>query len=98
MMLASMIPPTHKEFFASFQQFFSFLFFSSFAFTFLFSSSETPIRLARANMAASRLSPNSNYLPNDVTLAELFKYEQSLARETAKNTRTYSSISTSAES
>ena len=37
-------------------------------------------------------------LPTDVTLAELFKYEQSLARETAKNTRTYSSISTSAES
>jgi hypothetical protein len=65
---------------------------------FFFSSSETPIRLARANMAASRLSPNSNYLPNDVTLAELFKYEQSLAKETAKNTRTYSSISTSAES
>jgi len=49
-------------------------------------------------MAASRLSPNSSYLPNDVTLAELFKYEQSLAKETAKNTRTYSSISTSAES
>ncbi len=67
-------------------------------FLFLFLSSETPIRLARANMAASRLSPNSNYLPNDVTLAELFKYEQSLAKETAKNTRTYSSISTSAES
>lgn len=63
-----------------------------------FLSSETPIRLARANLAASRLSPNSNYLPNDVTLAELFKYEQSLARETAKNTRTYSTISTSAES
>ncbi|CAF1116738.1 unnamed protein product [Adineta steineri] len=61
-------------------------------------SSETPIRLARANMAASRLSPNSAYLPNDVTLAELFKYEQSLAKETAKNTRTYSSISTTAES
>ena len=49
-------------------------------------------------MAASRLSPNSTYLPTDVTLAELFKYEQSLAKETAKTTRTYSSISTSAES
>ncbi|CAF4133646.1 unnamed protein product [Rotaria socialis] len=61
-------------------------------------SSEASIRLARANMAASRFSPTSNYLPNDVTLAELFKYEQSLAKETAKNTRTYSSISTSAES
>ncbi|CAF0791943.1 unnamed protein product [Rotaria sp. Silwood1] len=61
-------------------------------------SSEASIRLARANMAASRYSPNSNYLPNDVTLAELFKYEQSLAKETAKNTRAYSSLSTSAES
>ncbi|CAF2306884.1 unnamed protein product [Rotaria sp. Silwood2] len=61
-------------------------------------SSEASIRLARANMAASRFSPNSNYLPNDVTLAELFKYEQSLAKETAKNTRAYSSLSTSAES
>ncbi|CAF1255749.1 unnamed protein product [Adineta steineri] len=53
-------------------------------------SSETPIRLARANMAASRLesySGKKTYLPNDVTLAELFKYEQSLAKETAKNTR-----------
>jgi hypothetical protein len=49
-------------------------------------------------MAASRLSPNPTYLPNDVTRAELFKYEQSLAKETAKNNRTYSSISTSAES
>ena len=49
-------------------------------------------------MAASRLSPNSNYLPNDVTLAELFKYEQSLAKETAKNNRIYSTLSTSAES
>jgi hypothetical protein len=61
-------------------------------------NSETSIRLSRANMAASRLSPDSSYLPNDITLAELFKYEQSLAKETAKNTRTYSSISTSAES
>ena len=61
-------------------------------------SSETPIRLARANLAASRHSPNSAYLPTDVTLAELFKYEQSLARETAKNHRTYASLSASAES
>ncbi len=51
--------------------------------------------MARENLAASR---KPSYLPNDVTLAELFKYEQSLAKETAKNTRTYSSISTSAES
>ena len=48
--------------------------------------------------AAARISPNSNYLSPEVTLAELFKYEQSLAKETAKNHRTYSSISTSAES
>jgi hypothetical protein len=41
-------------------------------------------------MAASRLQSYSgmkNYLPNDVTLAELFKYEQSLAKETANNNR-----------
>jgi hypothetical protein len=49
-------------------------------------------------MAASRQSPHSQtqeYLPNDVTLAELFKYEQSLAKEAAKNNRhIYSSIKT----
>ncbi|CAF1070612.1 unnamed protein product, partial [Adineta ricciae] len=53
-------------------------------------SSETSIRLARANMAASRLESYSGmktYLPTDVTLAELFKYEQSLAKETAKSNR-----------
>lgn len=50
-------------------------------------SSETSIRLARANLAASRSSERKTYLPNDVTLAELFKYEQSLAKEAAKSNR-----------
>ncbi|CAF3459631.1 unnamed protein product [Rotaria socialis] len=65
-------------------------------------SSETSIRLARANMAASRLSPymeKKNYVPNNVTLAELFKYEQSLTKEAAKNCRrTYSNSKTTTES
>ncbi|CAF5141536.1 unnamed protein product, partial [Rotaria magnacalcarata] len=63
---------------------------------------ETSIRLARANMAASRLSPymeKKNYVPNNVTLAELFKYEQSLTKEAAKNCRrTYSNSKTITES
>jgi len=54
---------------------------------FFFISSETSIRLARANLAASRRSEKKPYLPKDVTLAELFKYEQSLAKETAKSYR-----------
>jgi len=56
--------------------FFSFLVFS-----------ETSIRLAQANLAASRYSERKTYLSNDVTLAELFKYEQSLAKEAAKTNR-----------
>ncbi|CAF0856701.1 unnamed protein product, partial [Didymodactylos carnosus] len=40
---------------------------------------EASIRLARAN----RISPSNHrtYLPHDITLAELFKYEESLAKE-----------------
>jgi hypothetical protein len=38
-------------------------------------------------MAASRSSERKTYLSNDVTLAELFKYEQSLAKEAAKSNR-----------
>ncbi|CAF4111642.1 unnamed protein product, partial [Rotaria sp. Silwood2] len=64
--------------------------------------SETPIRLARANMAASRLSPRlekKSYVSNNVTLAELFKYEQSLTKEAAKNNRNiYSNTKTISES
>ncbi|CAF0928389.1 unnamed protein product [Rotaria sordida] len=64
--------------------------------------SETPIRLARANMAASRLSPrleNKTYISNNVTLAELFKYEQSLTKEATKNHRNiYSNTKTTSES
>lgn len=50
--------------------------------------SETSIRLARATMAATRHSSYSekkSYLPHDVTLAELFKYEQLLTKQAAKN-------------
>lgn len=62
--------------------------FSSLGFaSFFSSSSETSIRLARANLAASRSSERKTYLPTDVTLAELFKYEQSLAKEAAKSNR-----------
>ncbi|CAF3616162.1 unnamed protein product [Rotaria sp. Silwood1] len=64
--------------------------------------SETPIRLARANMAASRLSPRlekKTYMSNNVTLAELFKYEQSLTKEAEKNNRNiYSNTKTTSES
>ncbi len=38
-------------------------------------------------MAASRSSERKTYLSNDVTLAELFKYEQLLAKEAAKSNR-----------
>jgi hypothetical protein len=59
-----------------------------FILSFFFSiSSETSIRLSRANTAASHYSERKTYLPNDVTLAELFKYEQSLAKEAAKTNR-----------
>lgn len=56
----------------------------NFFFILFFCFSETSIRLARENLAASR---KPSYLPNDVTLAELFKYEQSLAKDAAKNKR-----------
>jgi hypothetical protein len=56
-------------------------------FHFIFFFSETSIRLARENLAASRYPERKTYLPNDITLAELFKYEQSLAKEAAKTNR-----------
>ncbi len=58
-----------------------------FSFSFFFCFSETSIRLARANLAASRYSERKTYLPDDVTLAELFKYEQSLVKEATKTNR-----------